>query len=96
MGRAEQECSVQRPSGDTHKARQSPTKTGAVARYVHVPILNISVQGLTKINQGHAPERYQAEMDQAEQREQAEPPPLQSNKNKKDRWAGVQAEQPEM
>ena len=39
-------------ASQTHKARQSPTITGAVARLVGHPILNIIVQKLTPYNPG--------------------------------------------
>ena len=62
LGQAELMCSDQGLPGDTHTARQTPTTTGAVARYVCFPIGIKSVPILTRLNQGSGPE-----MDQAEQ-----------------------------
>ena len=67
LGQAELMCSDQGLPGDTHTARQSPTITGAVARYVCFPIGIKSVPILTRLNQGSGPE-----MDQAEQPNRAE------------------------
>ena len=88
----QQESSMQRPTGFTHKTRQSPTKTGAVARYVQVPITNISVHGLNKFNKGHAPGNCQAGVDRAERRGRAEPP-MPPNENRNAKWTMCQAEQ---
>ena len=46
---------------DTQTVRQSPTSTGAVARYVGLPIGIKHVPVLTHTNQGIAPERGRAE-----------------------------------
>ena len=46
---------------DTQTTRQSPTTTGAVARYDAIPIGNSSVPILTSYNPGTSPDREQAE-----------------------------------
>ena len=51
-GQEEEQPASSHAASQTHKARQSPTITGAVARLVGHPILNIIVQKLTPYNPG--------------------------------------------
>ena len=42
-------------SSKTHSTRQSPSKTGAVARYVITPISNVYVPKITNLKLGYQP-----------------------------------------
>ena len=86
--RAELECTKPRLTEDTetHTVRQSPTRTGAVARYVGYRIGNYNLPVLTNNNQG-----IDSEKDQADQTDQAEPL-MQQDQNETDGWPGGRAE----